>query len=96
MITSFTVDDEIIASPESEIFKKEKTAIKKLDLENVKKDFDDAVFIANKFQEEKYSKEIPIKKKPKEAKVITKYKVIKPGTLKSKTEENTEDKSEKK
>ncbi len=43
-------------------------------------------------------KEIPVKKSPKESepKVITKYKVIKPGTTKGKTEEDSEDKSEKK
>lgn len=62
MITSFSVDDEIMASPESEVFKKEKTVVKRLDIKKVKKDFEDAVSIANKFQREKYSTEIPIKK----------------------------------
>ena len=51
-----------MASPESEVFKKEKTVVKRLDIKKVKKDFEDAVSIANKFQREKYSTEIPIKK----------------------------------
>lgn len=61
-ITSFIIDEKIEVSQESDIFKKDRKIVEKLDIDKVKIDFEDAVKIANKFQRENYTKEIPIKK----------------------------------
>lgn len=61
-ITSFIIDEKIEVSQESDVFKKDRKIVEKLDINKVKIDFEDALQIANKFQRENYSKEIPIKK----------------------------------
>jgi len=61
-ITSFMIGKNIQASHESDIFKKDRKIVERVDIEKVNIDFDDAVSIANDFQREKYSKETPIKK----------------------------------
>lgn len=62
-ITTFIVGKYSISiTPESEIFKAPETKIMKLSIEDAKIDIDEALEIAEKFQEKEYAREIPIKK----------------------------------
>jgi hypothetical protein len=61
-ITTFTIEEGIVTiNPESEIFKKEETKVSKLDLSKVRKDLEEVLAIANRFQNEKYSQDKPMK-----------------------------------
>lgn len=61
-ITSFVIGEKTEIIPESDIFKKEKTKISKLNIGKVKVDFSKANELTNSFQREKYPNETPIKK----------------------------------
>jgi hypothetical protein len=61
-ITTFILESGNVKEvPEQEIFKNEKKKLEKLDIENIKVSFDDAVDKANNLQQEKY-KQHPIMK----------------------------------
>ena len=60
-ITVFNVGEQIIQSPESEVFKKEKK-IKKLDLKKVKLNHTEAMEKVDQYKKEKYPNEIITKK----------------------------------
>jgi len=60
-ITSFNVGEKIEIEPESEIFKKDETEVKKIDLNKLKINVNKALEITKKFQEENYKNDIPNK-----------------------------------
>ena len=63
MIVTFIIEkDKITMNPEEKVFKEQKTAIKKLDLANVKIDVNEALEIAEDIQKQKYSAQIPVKR----------------------------------
>ena len=61
-ITTFIVSgDQIEIKPEEEVFKKEETQVKKIDLGKIKLNLDNALSSADKFQKEKFPKDKSIK-----------------------------------
>ena len=60
-ITSFNIGKKIIVKPEEEVFKKDKTMVKKIDLEKVNLDLDEAIKNAIEFQKKEFSNENPQK-----------------------------------
>lgn len=61
-ITTFVVGEEIIQNPAEDVFKEQKTIVKKIDLEKVKTSLKEAVTIADNLQQEKYKPHRPVKK----------------------------------
>jgi hypothetical protein len=60
-ITTCLIDTNIQIVPETEIFRKEKHVIKKLDLSKIKVDFKQALNTAVELQKDKYPNEPPVK-----------------------------------
>ena len=60
-VTSFTINNNIEINPEQDIFKKPGTAVKKINLKDVKFSLDDVLKKANDLKEKKYPKEFVTK-----------------------------------
>jgi len=61
-VTTFIIKkDDIEIRPEEDIFKKEGTEVKEIDLKEAKLNIDDILKKANEFQKKKYPKELPAK-----------------------------------
>lgn len=63
VMTSFFMNENgVIKSPEAEVFKKEDSYVRELRMDVVKVDFDEAMKIAEKCQQENYKDDKPLKK----------------------------------
>ncbi|MBW2980270.1 hypothetical protein KY360_02540 [Candidatus Woesearchaeota archaeon] len=61
-VTTFIIKkDDVEMKPEEDIFKKEETEIKEIDLKEAKLNIDDVLKKASGLQKEKYPKELPVK-----------------------------------
>lgn len=61
-MTTFTINNEVAISPEEEVFKKQDMKVKKIGLAKVKLDLDIILEKIKRFQKDKYSNEMPVKK----------------------------------
>lgn len=60
-ITSFVIGEKVEIEPEEEIFQKEKSEIKGLELDKINVEIPEAIVLAGNFQKDKYKGEEPVK-----------------------------------